>query len=221
MFKISRPVLLLLIATVAVAIYLVSSPSSPTTTTVKKPPKPVVSVTSTLYTKEDYNANFPKAVLASRDAFQPLVMRKSGAIAVALAAAGNIPAEFAAGDPNWACTGTTEVDGVQQALLENKSTNDGVFVKQGDHWKSSVVSQVLEDGLVLVGPGGDAKTIHVKQDTATDETDLSGNMPVQPQLSGPIGGGQNPAAQGQVTQVPSLPSPDTSTTTTTDDNNAG
>ena len=220
MFKISRPVLFLLIGTLAVAAYLMTSPAPPARHTKKTMPRPQVSVTSTVYTQQDYDANFPKPVLASRNAFAPLVMRKNGALIAALAAAGNIPADFAGGDPNWACTGSAELDGVRQALIENKATNDGVFLKQGDHWKNCVVSQVLEDSVVLVGPGGVAKTIQVKQDTATgsDETDLSGNIPVQPSLSGPIG--NNGMGQSQITQIPALPAPDT-TTTQTDDNNAG
>ena len=231
MFKMSKPVLYLLLATVAIAIYLVATPSSPSS---KKSStalaKPQVSVSSSQYTDEDRKANFPKAILASRDAFQPIVVRKSSINAI-LAAAGNIPADFADGDPNWSCTGTDEVNGVQQALVENKNTGDGDFLQQGDHWKSCVVSQVLDDGVVLVGPGGEAKTVHVKQDTTDtgDLTDLSGNIPVEPQLSGAIGG---PNAGGSVVQTqstpaantPALPAPTpetTSTTTTTDDNNGG
>ena len=223
MLKLSKPVLFLLIATVAVAIYLVSTPSAPTKHTTKPLAKPQVSVTATMYTPEDYKASFPKAILASRNAFQPLVLRRSGALIAALAAAGNIPAEFAGGDPNWACTGSAEVDGVRQALIENKSTNDGVFLKQGDHWKNCVVSQVLEDAVVLVGPEGEAKTIHVKQDTSTQETDLSGDIPVSPQMSGVIGpnGGQAPT-QAASAQVSPLPAPtQDSSTVTTDDNNGG
>lgn len=221
MLKVSRPVLFLFIATVLIAVYLIASPSPRPKRITKALPKPIVKVTSTQYTQADYDANFPKAVLASRNAFQPLVIRKSGALAAALAASGNIPAEFAGGDPNWACTGSAEVDGVRQALLENKNMSDGIFLKQGDHWKTSVVSQVLEDGVILIGPGGEAKTIHVKQEFGSaEETDLYGNMPVQPQLNGVIGGG-GPQQGGspQVTEAPALPSP--SQTIQMDDNNEG
>jgi hypothetical protein len=211
MFKLSKPVLILLLATVAVAVYLLASPAPKRPTASKKPSKPIVRITSTPYTQADRDANFPEPVLASRNSFTPLVMRKSGALAAALAASGNIPAEFAGGDPNWACTGTAEVDGVRQALVENKSTNDGVFLKQGDRWRTSVVSQVLEDGVVLIGPGGEAKTIHVKQEpgSGVDETDLSGSFPVQPEMSGIIGGG-GPTG-GRVSEAPALPSPQTAT----------
>ncbi len=225
MFKISKPLMFVLVGVIAVAAYLMTSPTAPTRTTKKNLPKPKVLVSSAQYTKEDYEAKFPTVALASRSAFQPLVMRKNGALLAALAASGNIPADFAGGDPNWACTGTAEVDGVRQALIENKSINDGVFLKQGDHWKNCVVSQVLEDGVVLVGPGGEAKSIQVKQDVAQalGDIDLSGNIPVQPQLNGAIGGpmGQ-PGGGGQITQVPALPQPQPETATIeTDDSNGG
>jgi len=221
MFKMSRPVLYLFIATLAVAAYLLTTPSTPTRHSPKS--KPVVSVIATNadYTSEDYKAHFTTPVLVSRNAFNPLVVRKNNLIA-ALAAAGAVPADFAGGDPNWFCTGSATVDGVMQILLENKATGDGVFLKQGDHWKNCVVSQVMEDGVVLVGPGGDAKTIHVKQDSATpDETDQSGTTPVQ--LSGPIGG-QTQISGGQVTQAPlpsAAPATTNNSTVTTDDNNGG
>jgi hypothetical protein len=157
-------------------------------------------------------------VLISRNSFQPLVMRKSNALADALAAAGGIPADFAGGDPNWICTGSAEVDGVLQALIENRNTSEGVFLKQGDHWKNCVVSQVEEDNVTLVGPGGVAKVIHVKQDDSTNPADdAAGTTPFQPQLNGPIGGGAQTSG-GQVTEAPALPAP---TTTQADDNNAG
>jgi hypothetical protein len=214
MLKLSKPVWFLLAATATAALYLVGSPAAPKRITTRVLSKPLVSVTSSQYTQQDFDANFPKPVLASRNAFQPLVVRKSS-LAQALANAGNIPPEFAGGDPNWSCTGSAEVDGVRQALIENKNTNDGVFLKQGDRWKNCVVSQVLENAVVLVGPGGDAKTIFVKQDTPVDETDLSGTNPVQPELSGTIGNG----GQQQGPGASPLPSP--ATISTADDNNAG
>jgi hypothetical protein len=217
MLKLSKPVLYMLLTTLVVAVYLIATPPAPTHHT--KLPKPIVTVKATdaQFQPEDYTAHFAPTVLVTRNAFQPLVMRKSNLLAQQLAAAGNIPAEFAGGDPNWICTGSAQVDGVLQGLIEKKTTSDGVFLKQGDHWKNCVVSQVMEDSVVLVGPGGEAKTIHVKQDEASGEELDAGNNPVQPQLNGPIGGGPQ-VSGGQVTQVPALPAP---TQTIQADDNAG
>jgi hypothetical protein len=219
MFKMSRPVMYLLLGTIVVALYLLATP--PTSPTKKKTtPRPRVSIqaSSVDYQPVDYTAHFDKPLLVSRDAFNPLVARKSNALAQALAAAGNIPAEFTGGDPNWSCTGSAQVDGLLQVLVENKSTGDGVFLKQGDHWKQAVVAQVMEDGVVLVGPSGEPKTIHVKQDTTPEELDLNGSTePVQPQLNGPIGSGGG-QSNGQNNTSSPLPAAATPAIITSDDN---
>jgi len=223
MLKISKPLLYMLLATFGIAAYLMTSSTTPTKKA-KKTARPVVTVhtSDADYVDADYTAHFDKPILISRNAFNPLVVRKSSQLAAALAAAGNIPAEFAGGDPNWSCTGSATVDGVLQVLIENKNSGDGVFLKQGDHWKTSVVSQVMEDGVVLVGPGGEPKTIHVKQDTTPEQMDLSGTMPVEPQLSGTIGNGASIQPSGQGAAMPPLPSVAPATTTIqTDDNNEG
>src|SRR6476660_6427647 len=123
MAKISKPVLYLAIVGLGAAVYIITNPDSPTRHTT--PPKSHFKSDQTKgpYTDADYNTTFAEPVLVSRDAFKPGVARKSSALAVAMAAAGGIPADLAGGDPNWVCTGTTEVDGVRQALLENKNTS--------------------------------------------------------------------------------------------------
>jgi hypothetical protein len=204
MLKISRPVLYLFIATIGVAAFLLANPPQAPRAIVKKKSTPRVEVTSTIYRPEDYTASFTGLVGVSKNSFKPLVARKSNALSAVLLANGGIPPEFAGGDANWVCTGTAEVDGVRQALLENKSTNEGVFLKQGEHWKNAVVSQVFEDAVVLVGPGGEAKTIHIQQEVTPDQSEVTGNMPVQPSLSGVIGGVSPP---GQVSPMTALPAP--------------
>jgi hypothetical protein len=206
MTRVSKPVLYLAIAALMVIGYLLATPPS----TAKRSPKKTTTVrkpaASSIYTDADRSANFTDKILVSRDAFQPLVVRKSAALSEALAASGVIPPEFAGGDPNWICTGTAEVDGVRQVLLENKSTSEGVFLRVGERWKSSVVSDVGEDSATLVGPGGIAKTIHVQQEQGADSGEsVEEMMPVQPNLNGVIGGGRAPA--GQVSPMPNLPLP--------------
>ena len=209
MAKISKPVLYLAIVATGVAIYVLTSPDAPIAHTPPVTKLKRNDLGNGQFTDADYKTTFAEPVLVSRDGFKPLVARKSNVLAQALAAAGGVPAELAGGDPNWVCTGVSEVDGQRQALLENKNTGDGSFVKQGDKWKTSVVSQVLEDGLVLVGNDGEPKTIHIQQDTTQSETDNGGDvLPVRPQLNGVIGNGaaQPNVNNGQV--VPALPTPD-------------
>lgn len=206
MTKISKPVLYMAIAALGVILSLLATPPAP----VKKSNRKVVvnhqKATHDEYTKEDRSAHFDGSILVSRDAFQPLVVRKSSFLTDAMAASGSIPPDFAGGDANWVCTGTAEVDGVRQVLLENKQTSEGVFLRVGERWKNAVVSDVTEDSVTLVGPGGIAKTIHVQQEEGADTGEVSDEtMPVQPRLNGVIGGGAGTA--GQVQQMPNLPLP--------------
>ena len=218
MTKISKPVLYLLVGSLLVIGYLIATPPSAAKRTAQKKTTILKQSAQDPYTKEDRAAKFEGSILVSRDAFQPLVVRKSAALSEALAASGVIPAEFAGGDANWICTGTAEVDGVRQVLLENKSTSEGVFLRVGEHWKNSVVSDVTEDSVTLVGPGGIAKTIHVQQEEGVDSSESTDEtMPVQPSLNGVIGGGRAPA--GQVSPMPNLPLP--TAAPQTDENNAG
>lgn len=217
MAKISKPVLYLAIVAAGAAIYVLTSPNPPIAHT----PPPTLHAKNNLgnglFTDADYTTKFTEGVLVSRDGFKPLVVRKSNVLAAALAAAGGIPSELAGGDPNWVCTGVSEVDGQRQALLENKVTGDGTFVKQGDKWKTSVVSQVLEDGVVLVGNDSEPKTVHIQQDNTQTTTDSSGDTtPLRPSLSGPIGNATSPAGG----TVQPLPAPD-NTNPQNGTNNAG
>lgn len=204
--KISRPVLCLALAATCVIAYLVATAPQQVVRNTRARPTVHVDVTSGPFTPDDYKASFPGFVAVSRNSFKPLVVRKNTTLISALAAAGGVPTDFTGGDGNWVCTGVAEVDGVRQALLENRSSGEGVFLRQGDRWKKTVVSQVMEDAVVLVGPGGQPRTIHVQQDEAVEETPTE-VVPVQPKLSGPIGGGQPNATNGQATQVPPLPFP--------------
>jgi hypothetical protein len=212
MAKISKPVMYLALVAAGAAIYVLTSPNAPVAHTA--PPKTLHrnALVNGQFTDADFSTKFAEPVLVSRDAFKPGVARKTNALAVALLAAGGIPADLAGGDPNWVCTGVSEVNGVRQALLENKVTNDGEFVKQGDKWKSAVVSQVLEDGLVMVGNDSEPKTIHIQQDNTQAETDTGDTTPVRPSLTGVIGSGAGGTVQA-------LPAPDSNSQA--GNNNAG
>jgi hypothetical protein len=147
------------VATVAVAIvgYTMTAPESgaakkPTT---KKSNKPVVAKKGTeIFTEEDKNASFPRIQVEFKNAFVPLVA-KDGGIGGSDAAANKIPSSFSGGDANWVFTGTVEVDGVRQALLENRNSGDGVFLRSGQRWKNCVVKRVNQDSVVIEGPSGE------------------------------------------------------------------
>lgn len=151
--SLSMPVRLLLLAVIIVAAWAVLSPDS---SSVKKPTKKPVATRKVRageveYTPDDYKVRFASAQGSLKDAFKPLVAKaatsKGGSLIV-----NTVPATFAGGEANWVYTGTAEIDGVLQALLENRTTGEGVFLKVGETWKGSSVEEITEDSVVLVSP---------------------------------------------------------------------
>lgn len=199
MAKISRPLIYIGIAAVGVGAWILTAPDD----RAKAPTKPRatsrVKQKETLYDTSDYEAKFTPIVSVTRDAFQPLIARKSALIGSI--GAGGVPADFAGGDANWVCTGTAEVDGIRMALLENRASGEGVFLKQGDRWKRTIVSTVRPDSVVLVGPGGEAKTITVQSDNPEEVMPLD----VDSALSGAIGQGLTVSPDGR---APAAPNPE-------------
>lgn len=159
----------------------------PVTRSTVRPPKKL-RATQEIYAPEDYAARgrFAVGVALSRNAFRP-VLARAGAGQGGIVGDSGVPATFATGDPNWVCTGIAEVDAVRMALLENKATGEGVFLRQGDRWKSAVVSKVLADGVVLAGPSGEVRTIRVSAEDSREESPELQPMQV-PGLTGLIGG---------------------------------
>ena len=119
-----------------------------------------------------------------KDVFMPLVSRKSSHGSVDQPNA--IPAEFAGGDSNWSYTGTGEIDSVPQALFENKTTGDAVYVQQGAHWKTAVVEAITPNTVLLTGPAGKKLLQLVTVDTPADTPPAT--APLAPPMNGPIGG---------------------------------
>jgi hypothetical protein len=200
MAKISRPALYLGLVAIGVAGYILTEPDTPTRQVRPSTKKTTVVNRLSTYTDEDYKAKFEPVNLVSSSAFKPLVARQTSGMA--LAADGGIPAAFAGGEASWICTGTVEVDGVRQALLENRATGEGVFLRQGERWRNSVVSEVRADAVVLVGPGGEARAIRVHSEDFVEEEQLEiPPMDVEQALRGPIGNGSGvavtPMAQGR------------------------
>ncbi len=144
-------------------------------------------VAASEFTAEDRKASFNRLNEKPRNAFKPLVARSSS-MAMALAPNG-VPAELTGGDPNWFYTGTAIIDDSPTALIENPVTGEAEFLKQGATWKHAHVVRILPNSLVLGAPNGREHVLKLVEPGAEIITENgSGFRPVNPQLSGPIGG---------------------------------
>ena len=143
-----------------------------------------------VFTQEDY---FPPAFEpvndSHRNAFMPIVAKRSSGIAAVLTPDA-VPSELAGGDPNWVYTGTAILDGVPAALLENKVTFEGEFVRQGQTWNRAKIHQITPETLTLAGASGRHWTLRlIDEEYDLENWTEEGMRPVSPQLNGPIGRG--------------------------------
>lgn len=113
-------------------------------------------------TQEDRTAKFLPVNLSERNAFKPLIARQPAGMGGALMADPSlIPPLFAGGEANWAYTGTAQIDGVSMALIENRQTGEGVFLRLGEQWKSMKIAAIGEESIDVVGPDGDRRTLRL------------------------------------------------------------
>lgn len=68
---------------------------------------------------------------------------------------GIIPPSLTNSKDPWVYTGNIEVNGSKQALLENKTTGEAVFLSPGDIWRGFKLISIDGDSIVVTGPGGD------------------------------------------------------------------
>lgn len=140
------------------------------------------------YLPEDEKAQFASIEGGLPNAFKPAVQKK---IVVGTTKASNaIPPIFTSGETGWIYTGNMEVNGGQNALLENGGTGEGVFLKPGEKWKSLTLKQVKPDSIVLRAADGFEKEIFF----GSNESDAAQSIaPVNPgpapRIAGQIGGG--------------------------------
>lgn len=109
--------------------------------------------------------------------------------------AGTIPGSFTGGESSWTYTGNMVVDGVANALLENSSTGDGVFLRPGQSWKNCRLVAVKDDSIELEGPGGLRKTVFFNDKTLSapsPSTTLQSLPPASIQGNIPNNNGMNP-----------------------------
>jgi len=142
-----------------------------------------------LFTDEDYKAKFEPLNTTAKNAFMPIVMRK-GAGGVESTAPNALPTLLTGGEGGWSYTGTAEIDGHIQAIVENPSTGQGDFLSVGQTWKKAKVIAVTDSTLILEGPDGQQVTIKMLDKLSGGTTvAATGFAPVNPNgASGPLRG---------------------------------
>lgn len=151
--KISRPLVYTLLGIIVVAAFVVTSPEDAEAPGKKAPATAArKSETRGGFLPEDYEARFEPVSGPAKNAFRPIAVR-SGAAGLT-SRVDSIPAPYAGNEMDWIYTGTAEIDGVPVALFENTANRDGVFLKQGERFKTSVVLQIGPSFVVLSGSGG-------------------------------------------------------------------
>ncbi len=171
------------------------------------------------YTEEDVHAKFESINATIKNGFVPLVTKGDGP----KSNKAGIPSGWANGEGNWTYTGNMVVDGTPNALLENSSNGEGVFLRPGQHWKSLRLVAVKENSIEIEGPNHEMKTISFDdRGTALPSGNapmslppaaIQGNLPqgANPQLNQPGNGGRRnrgqQANQGDQTNADILSGP--------------
>ena len=145
MAKISRPVVYSLVGAVVVyAIFFLTQPDAPVTKRRVHMTR-VVHAGADAFTQEDLTAHFARYPIGKRNPFLPALLLGK-AVANAHTASG--------GPGGWTLTGINIINGVPNALIENASANDSVFLKPGDGWKGLRVVSIGSDSIVFVNALG-------------------------------------------------------------------
>lgn len=159
--KTSPVVWIALAATLIAAVYVNRPQDAPKKATTRNNVGTSSKKKSDLYTEEDRKAtaaSFPPIAAKNRDVFVPIVKRSSGGGGV-MAGMGSIP-----GVAGWVFTGSAEVGGVPQALLENRGTGEGVFLKTGELWNGLTVLAINSDSLSLRAEDGSVERVEIQSD---------------------------------------------------------
>jgi hypothetical protein len=149
---------------------------------------------------------FEKPTIPPRDIFMPSLAAMQGPDgAPPPSGLEKVPAADAGGDSNWVYTGFAAFGGAHYALLENATSHQSGFVKEGDTWKKSKIVSIRADSVAFVGPDGtedtvlrydaNSKTSGAKGQVADGEGDqVAPVQPMPPGMNGPIGrrGGGGP-----------------------------
>lgn len=151
-----KPVFWVAVVGVGIAGYVLTTPEEVVAVKSKKPvPKRSTNKALAAFTEEDFKATFQPYSGPAKNVFRPIIVRRTGTLGSADGAANAIPLDFTGGSAGWVYTGSAEVDGIPTALLENRSTGDGVFLRSGERWKNSVVIRITPTSMGMRGPSGD------------------------------------------------------------------
>ena len=185
--KKTSPVFWIAIIGVGVAAYVFTTPEETPKAKSTKPNNTRKAATATLITEEDLKAKFERVNNPVKNAFMPVIKKNMGELAQNPSA---LPAEFTGGESGWAYTGTAEVDGRIQAVVENQSTGQGDFLSVGQNWKKAKVVAVTESTLILEGMSGQQVTVKMQEKLSSSSMMAGGFAPVNvgpSALSGQIG----------------------------------
>ncbi len=190
--KISRPVLYMLLGSVAIGGYVFTNPDSVARKGATK--KKTATVASNLpegFTEADLTAKFDRIPEPVKDAFVPIVVRTNSGGAETALSPNAVPSVLTGGDPNWVYTGMAEIDGIPMGLLENKVTGEGVFLKHSESWKMATVTGISPFSLILVARSGKNYTLTITESENRSSGLLANNgfAPVNPNLRGDIANG--------------------------------
>ena len=111
------------------------------------------------YPASETSVRFDHPAVKLRNIFMPLFAVDKPEVKVDEETLMKVPANLAQGESGWAYTGMVEVDGVRLALLENSSTHQGGYVKEGDTWKKSRIVRITMASIGVVGPDGIETTV--------------------------------------------------------------
>lgn len=175
-------------------VYFVYSGGDDTPTTTKKPTtsKSKNSMGGTDFIPADYTIQFTDLKAAPKDSFLPLVSKAS---AGGSSDPGGLPTYLTNGESDWEYTGVVQVNGSDQALLENSKSLDSVYLSVGQHWKRGKVRRISDSNVQLEGDNGKLFTVKMsegetKNDNVTVAPAADGSAPAAvqpPAMAGTIG----------------------------------
>jgi hypothetical protein len=158
---VSRPIVYSALAILTVAVYVWSNggPDKAAKPAVHKPATAKAAEPDWNFPPSETAVHFDKPEGKMRNVFAALVQLDKSTINPEESEIMKVPANLAQGDANWAYTGMVVVDGVKLALLENSSTHQGGYVKEGEIWKKSRIKQITTESIVVVGQDGSETTV--------------------------------------------------------------
>jgi len=161
---VSKPIAYTGLAAFAIGAYVLTEEPAPKTAKAKSKRTASTKIVDkdSPWQESDYTARFAKPTGKLRNLFDPLVKPEPKAAAVAVPTkpvempkdVDRVPADLAETEPDWAFTGLATVNGVDMALLENRTTKQGTFVKQGEVWKGTRIMRITAQSLAIVNKDG-------------------------------------------------------------------